>query len=81
MTDEFWRGADDPVEQAARREAYERLLSAAKRAGMPIERLHEILRRLATNKEETRRFLAEKVYGVPDSLLDDVIRSRMRDDS
>ena len=36
-----------------------------------------MLREVARNEEETRRFLAEEVYGVPDDLLDDLIRVRM----
>jgi hypothetical protein len=31
------------------------------------------------NEVETRRFLAEEVYRVPDAFLDDVIRIRMAD--
>jgi hypothetical protein len=44
---------------------------------MPLEKLASMLREVARNEEETRRFLAEEVYGVPDDLLDDLIRVRM----
>jgi hypothetical protein len=34
---------------------------------------------VASNEEQTRRFLADEVYGVPDPLLDDLLRVRMTD--
>ena len=46
---------------------------AAKRVGMSMERLGEMLRQLLDNETETRRFLAEEVYGVPDEVLDELI--------
>jgi hypothetical protein len=72
-----WQPGETPEEIAARREAYRRLAEAARRVGVPLERLASMLREVARNEEETRRFLAEEVYGVPDDLLDDLIRVRM----
>lgn len=60
-----------------RQRAYERLAAAARRAGMPLERLNAALRRVAHNERETRRFLAEEVYGVTDEELDALVRSRL----
>jgi hypothetical protein len=74
---EPWHPGETPEEIAARREAYRRLAEAARRVGVPLERLASMLREVARNEEETRRFLAEEVYGVPDDLLDDLIRVRM----
>jgi len=74
---EPWQPGETPEEQAARREAYERLAGAARRVGMSMERLGEMLRNLLHNEVETRRFLAEEVYGVPDHSLDDLLRIRM----
>lgn len=74
---EPWQPGETPEEIAARREAYRRLAEAARRVGVPMERLASMLRAVARNEEETRRFLAEEVYGVPDDLLDDLIRVRM----
>jgi hypothetical protein len=74
---EPWQPGETPEEMAARREAYRRLAEAARRVGVPLERLASMLREVARNEEETRRFLAEEVYGVPDDLLDDLIRVRM----
>jgi hypothetical protein len=74
---EPWMGGETEEEQAARREAYERLVAAFKRAGLPSERLAQMLRQVAANESETRRFLAEQVYGVPDAILDDMVRIRM----
>lgn len=74
---EPWHPGETPEEMAARREAYRRLAEAARRVGMPLEKLASMLREVARNEEETRRFLAEEVYGVPDDLLDDLIRVRM----
>lgn len=72
-------GGETEEEQAARREAYERLVAAFKRAGLPSERLAQMLRQVADNESETRRFLAEQVYGVPDAILDHMVRIRMAD--
>jgi hypothetical protein len=67
---------DDPAARAA---AYERLLAAARRAGVSLERLREALAKVARNEAETRRFLAENVYGVPDDLLDELVRVKLAD--
>ena len=76
---EPWQPGETPEEQAARREAYRRLVSAARRVGLPLEQLGSMLRQVAANEAETRRFLAEEVYGVPDDLLDDLVRVRMEE--
>jgi hypothetical protein len=76
---EPWHEGETPDEQAARAEAYRRLVAAAKRVGVSIERLGDVLGQVARNEEETRRFLAERVYGVPDDLLDDLLRVRLAD--
>lgn len=76
---EPWEPGETPEEEAARREAYQRLVSAARRVGLPLERLGAMLREFTRNETETRRFLAEEVYGVPDSLLDDLVRVRLVD--
>jgi hypothetical protein len=76
---EPWQPGETPEEQAARREAYRRLVDAARRVGLPLERLAGMLRQVARNEETTRRFLASEVYGVPDPLLDDLIRVRLAD--
>ncbi|HEX2079770.1 MAG TPA: hypothetical protein VHG08_18790 [Longimicrobium sp.] len=73
-----WDQGETPDEQAARREAYERLSAAARRVGLSLDRLGDLLRQVSTNESETRRFLAQ-VYGVPDELLDDLLRVRMQD--
>lgn len=77
MTGEPWQPGETAEEQAARREAYRRLSEAARRIGMPLERLSRALREVARNETETRRFLADEVYGVPDDLLDDLVRIRL----
>jgi hypothetical protein len=76
---EQWEPGETPEEQAARREAYQRLVDAARRVGLPVERLGRALREVARNETETRRFLGEEVYGVPDALLDDMVRVRLAD--
>jgi hypothetical protein len=76
---EPWQPGETPEEQAARREAYQRLVNAAKRVGLPLERLARAIGEVARNETETRRFLAEEVYGVPDDLLDDLVRVRLHD--
>jgi 8-oxo-dGTP pyrophosphatase MutT (NUDIX family) len=78
-TREPWDPGETPDEQAARREAYERLSAAARRVGMSLERLSDVLRQVAHNETETRRFLSQEVYGVPDTLLDDLLRVRIAD--
>lgn len=78
-TREPWQPGETPEEQAARREAYERLAAAARRVGLPLERLGGLLRQVARNETETRRFLADEVYGVPDAALDDLLRARLAD--
>ena len=74
-----WDPGETPDEQDARRQAYERLASAARRVGLSLERLSDVLRQVTTNETETRRFLADEVYGVPDEHLDDYLRVRMAD--
>ena len=76
---EPWDPGETPDEQDARRQAYERLSSAARRVGLSLERLSDVLRQVTTNEAETRRFLADEVYGVPDEHLDDYLRVRMAD--
>jgi len=76
---EPWQPGETPEEQAARREAYQRLVNAAKRVGMPLERLARAIGEVARSESETRRFLADEVYGVPDDLLDDLVRVRLSD--
>lgn len=75
---EPWHPGETPQEQAARREAYQRLMDAARRVGLPLEHLAGMLRQVGHNEAETRRFLAEEVYAVPDELLDDLLRIRMQ---
>jgi hypothetical protein len=72
-----WPAGETPEERAARRRAYERLAAAARRLGVPLERLHRALKQVAVNEAETRRFLADVVYDVPDPLLDDLLRVRL----
>lgn len=74
---EPWSSGENPEEAAARREAYQRLVSAARRIGLPLEQLGSLLRQVAHNEEQTRRFLANEVYDVPDALLDDLLRVRL----
>lgn len=74
-----WNPGESPEEREARAAAYERLAAAARRTGTPIERLYDLLRQVAINEAETRRFLAEQVYGVPDEHLDELIRVRLKD--
>ena len=74
---EPWDPGETPDEQDARRQAYERLSAAARRVGLSLERLSALLRQVTTNEAETRRFLSREVYGVPDELLDDLVRVRL----
>ncbi|CAN5899999.1 hypothetical protein BH23GEM7_BH23GEM7_32750 [soil metagenome] len=76
---EPWHPGETPEEQAARREAYQRLADAARRVGLPLDHLSNLLRQVTTNESETRRFLSEQVYGVPDELLDDLVRVYLKD--
>lgn len=76
--DQPWEHGETPDEQAARREAYERLSAAARRVGLSLDRLGDLLRQVSANESETRRFLSQ-VYAVPDELLDDLLRVRMQD--
>lgn len=75
---EPWHPDETEGERAARNAAYQRLLAAARGAGLSAERLAGLLRQLAHNETETRRLLTE-VYGVPDDLLDDVLRVHMEE--
>lgn len=79
MKREPWEPGETPDEQAARREAYERLSAAARRVGVSLERLSDLLQQVTRNEAQTRRFLADEVYGVPDTLLDDLVRVRLAD--
>ena len=79
MPSQPWQPGETPDEQAARREAYERLSAAARRVGLSLDRLSDVLRQVTRNETETRRFLADEVYGVPDPLLDDLLRLRMKE--
>lgn len=79
MSSQPWHPGETPDEQAARREAYERLSAAARRVGLSLDRLGDVLRQVTRNETETRRFLADEVYGVPDPLLDDLLRLRMKE--
>lgn len=79
MSGEPWRPGEDPAEQAARREAYQRLVDAARRVGVPADRLSQLLQQVTRNEAETREFLSRQVYGVPDDLLDDLVRVRLKD--
>ena len=74
-----WTPGETPEERAARMRAYERLAAAARRIGLPVARLHDGLRQVARNEAETRRFLSEEVYHVPDGLLDDLLRLRFEE--
>ena len=74
-----WQPGESAEEQAARREAYQRLVNAARRVGMPVGQLGDLLRQITTNEGETRSFLSREVYGVPDDLLDDLVRVRLKD--
>jgi hypothetical protein len=79
MENQPWHPGETPDERAARREAYQRLVDAARRVGMSVDRLGGLLRKVGSNEEETRRFLSNEVYGVPDDLLDDLVRVRLKD--
>lgn len=74
-----WAPGDSPEEVEARRLAHERLSAAARRVGLPLQTLHDLLAQVAHNETATRRFLADEVYGVPDALLDDLVRVRLAD--
>jgi hypothetical protein len=76
---ESWRPDLTPAEQEARRVALERLAAAARRLGLPRERFAALLRQVEANEEATRKFLSEEVYGVPDDLLDDLLRVHLAD--
>ncbi|HEV7589988.1 MAG TPA: hypothetical protein VGO40_17865 [Longimicrobium sp.] len=75
---EPWFEGETPEERQVRRDAYERIAGSASRLGLPLERLAAMLRQLAANETETRRFLSE-IYHVPDDSLDDYVRIRMKD--
>lgn len=77
MMREPWDEAETPEEQAARRDAYRRLSEAARRVGFSLESLSHMLRQVTHNEVETRRFLSEQVYGVPDAQLDSYLRARL----
>jgi hypothetical protein len=46
---------------------------------VPLHQLHDLLAAVARNETETRKFLTDEVYGVPDSLLDDLVRVRLKE--
>ena len=79
MADERWKEPRSAEEEAERQAALQRLAAAARRLGLPRERLAELLRQVETNEEATRRFLSAEVYGVPDELLDDLLRVHLQD--
>ena len=68
-----------PEAASERQAALERLAAAARRLGLPRERLAALLRQVESNEEATRKFLSEEVYNVPDDLLDDLLRVHLRD--
>lgn len=70
------RSDPSPEEEARRREALERLAAAAHRVGLPRERLAALLRKLHSNEAETRRFLADEVYGVSEEEIDQLLKRR-----
>lgn len=74
---EPWQPGETPEEQQARRDALRRLGEAARRVGLPLEQLARMLRQVAANETETRRFLA-RVYEVGDEGLDELVRDRLR---
>jgi len=75
---EPWFEDESDEERQARRDAYERIASAAARLRLPLERLDAMLHHLRQNEDETRRFLAD-LYHVPDDSLDDFLRLRLKD--
>jgi hypothetical protein len=77
--DQPWNPGDTPDEEKERREAYMRLVYSAKRVGISLAELHNMLGQVAANEAATRQFLADEVYGVPDDLLDDLVRVHMED--
>ncbi|HEX8391939.1 MAG TPA: hypothetical protein VF665_06255 [Longimicrobium sp.] len=74
---EAWDEGETPEERVARQDAYRRLAEAARRVGLSVESLADMMRQVAHNEVETRRFLSEQVYGVPDAELDTFLRTRM----
>lgn len=79
MVQDPWMPERTPEEEAARRAALERLAAAARRLGLPRERLASLLRQVEANEEATRRLLSAEVYHVPDDLLDDLLRVHLAD--
>lgn len=76
---EPWKAERTPEEAEARRAALQRLADAARRLGVPRDRLASLLRQVESNEEATRKFLSEEVYHVPDELLDDLLRVHLAD--
>lgn len=68
-----------PGDRSERADAYERLVTAARKAGISLERLHSMLRQVAENEAAGRELLRDTVYGVPDEFLDDLVRVRLAD--
>jgi hypothetical protein len=75
---EPWFESESNEERQARREAYERIVNAAARLRLPLERFDAMLHHLQQNEVETRQFLAD-LYRVPDDALDDFLRLRLKD--
>lgn len=74
---EPWDAGETPEEQAARKEAYRRLADAARRVGLSVDSLADMMRQVTHNEVETRQFLSREVYGVPDEQLDAMMRARL----
>lgn len=75
------RPADEPAgDDALRREALERLAAAARRLGLPAERLALLLRKLEANELATREFLAREVYNVSEEELDQLIKRKLEEE-
>jgi hypothetical protein len=66
-------------------EQYRRMLSSldavSSGGSATLERLAADVKSLLANEVETRRLLAEQVYGVPDEWLDELLRVRLDDAS
>ena len=76
---EPWRPESSAADAEARRAALQRLADAARRVGLPRDQLASLLKQVETNEEATRKFLSRDVYGIPDELLDDLLRVHLAD--
>lgn len=74
-----WERGETPEEAEAREAALRRLSDAARRVGMSLAQLAALLGQVSHNEQETRRFLSDEVYGVPDDALDEYLRVRLAD--